>query len=87
MFKRLSSKPLSLKDALNETTKHKKKFYFKSDLAQTKAIFEVTGRSYKFPLICAVSLLLFASGAAIAIMMGNWFLVPVLAIGLMFVPF
>ncbi len=66
VFKRLSSKPLSLKDALNKTTKHKKKSYFKRDLAQTKAILEVTGRSYKFPLICAVSLLLFASGAAIA---------------------
>ena len=87
VFKRLSSKPLSLKDSLNETTKRKKESYFKRELAQTKAILEVTGRSHKFPLICAVSLLLFASGAAIAIMMGNWFLVPVLAVGLMFVPF
>ena len=87
VFKRLSSKPLSLKDSLNETTKRKKESYFKRELAQTKAILEVTGRSHKFPLICAVSLLLFSSGAAIAIMMGNWFLVPVLAVGLMFIPF
>ena len=87
VFKRLSSKPLNLKDSLNETTKRKKESYFKREIAQTKAILEVTGRSHKFPLICAVSLLLFASGAAIAIMMGNWFLVPVLAVGLMFIPF
>ena len=87
VFKRLSSKPISLKDSLNETTKRKKQSYFRREISHTKAILEVTGRSHKFPVICAVSLLLFATGAAIAIIIGNWFLVPVLAIGFMFLPF
>ena len=87
VFKRLSSKPISLKDSLNETTKRKNQSYFRREISHTKAILEVTGRSHKFPVICAVSLLLFATGAAIAIIIGNWFLVPVLAIGFMFLPF
>ena len=87
VFKQLSSKPQSLKDSLNETTKRKKESYFKREIAQTKAILEVTGRGHKFPLLSAIAMLLFAIGAAIAIMMGNWFLVPVLAMGFMFLPF
>jgi hypothetical protein len=44
-------------------------------------------RKQKFPMICAVSLLLFAIGAAVAIVMSNFFLVPVMAVGMMFIPF
>jgi hypothetical protein len=38
-------------------------------------------------VICAISLLLFAIGASIAIMMSNFFLVPVMAVGFMMFPF
>lgn len=38
-------------------------------------------------MVCALSLLLFLVGAAFALTLGNLFLVPVLAVGMMFVPF
>lgn len=47
----------------------------------------MTGRAAKFPMVCALSLLLFLVGAAFALTLGNLFLVPVLAAGMMFVPF
>ncbi|WP_317855134.1 hypothetical protein [Chakrabartyella piscis] len=87
IFKALSEKPQTLKDSLNESTKRKKQSYFKREIAETKAILEMTGRSHKFPLITALSMFLFVVGASLAIMMGNWFLAPVLAIGFMFLPF
>lgn len=87
IFKALSEKTQTLKDSLNESTKRKKQSYFKREIAETKAILEMTGRSHKFPLITALSMFLFVVGASLAIMMGNWFLAPVLAIGFMFLPF
>ena len=42
----------------------------------------MTGRAAKFPMVCALSLLLFLVGAAFALTLGNLFLVPVLAVGL-----
>ena len=47
----------------------------------------MTGRSKRFPFICLLSLSLFAVGAAIAISFGNFFAVPVLAVGFMLLPF
>ncbi len=87
VFKALSEKPQTLKESLNETTKRKKQSYFKREIAETKAILEMTGRGHKFPLVSALSMFFFVGGASIAIMMGNWFLAPVLAIGFMFLPF
>lgn len=42
---------------------------------------------HTFPFLCTVSLVLFAVGAAGAAMLGNFFLVPVAAVGFMFLPF
>ena len=38
-------------------------------------------------MLCVLSLLFFAVGASIAIMLSNFFLIPVMAIGCMFLPF
>ena len=51
------------------------------------AVLEMTGRIRMFPLVCAASLLCFIGGATFAVMLGNMFLVPVMATGMMFVPF
>jgi Flp pilus assembly protein TadB len=87
VFRRLTAKPRSLKDDINETTKRKKKSFIRREIDEARNILKMTGREQKFPAICAMSLLLFASGAAAAVLMGNLFLVPVLAVGMMFVPF
>lgn len=87
VFRRLTSRPKSLKDEINELTHRKKKSFLRREIADTQNILKMTGCEAKFPAICAMSLLLFVVGASAAIMLGNFFLVPVLAVGMMFVPF
>ena len=87
VFARLTDKPKSLRDEINETTHRKKRSYLRRELAEAQAILKATGRETHFPMLCAVSLALFAVGASIAIVLGNIFLVPVMAAGLMLLPF
>lgn len=87
VFKRLTSAPKSIRADINESTNRKKKSFLRQEIAETQSILKATGKETRFPMICAISLLLFAIGAASAIVMGNFFLVPVLAVGFMFVPF
>lgn len=87
IFSRLTSAPKSLRSEINETTQRKKPGFFRREVKEAQAILEATGKAERFPVICALSLLLFAVGAGLAILLGNLFLVPVLAVGLMFAPF
>lgn len=77
----------SIKSEINRVTKRKKMNFFKHEILETQDILKMTGRSSRFSLICAASLLLFAIGASFAIMMGNFYLAPVMAVGLMLFPF
>ncbi len=87
IFGRLTNQPKALRDDINETTHRKKKSYLHREIAEVKSILKVTGRSARFPMLCALSLLFFAVGASIAIMLSNFFLVPVMAVGCMLLPF
>ncbi|WP_243129230.1 NlpC/P60 family protein [Hathewaya massiliensis] len=87
IFKRMMSKPRSIKDEINGTTKRKKIPILRREIMEVQEILKITGREKKFPMLCALSLLLFAMGGSITIMLGNFFLVPVMAIGFMFLPF
>ena len=87
VFRLLASKPRSIKDDINETTKRKKKSFLRKEIGEALDILKMTGREQAFPAACALSLLLFLSGAAAAILIGNLFLLPVLAAGMMFMPF
>ncbi|OLN30083.1 type II secretion system F family protein [Desulfosporosinus metallidurans] len=87
LFSFLSKRPKSIKDEINEATKRKKPSFLRREIMEAQDILALTGRSSRFSLVCACSLLLFAVGASIAILMQNVFLVPVLAVGLMFLPF
>ena len=87
IFKKFMSKPRSIKDEILEITKRKKISFLRREIMEVQEILKVTGRESKFSVLCALSLLLFAMGGSIAIMLGNFFLVPVMAIGFMFLPF
>ncbi|MDD3138744.1 MAG: hypothetical protein PHX08_07215 [Lachnospiraceae bacterium] len=87
IFKSLLSKPRGIKDEINEITKRKKISFFRREVTEVESILKITGREHRFPMLCALSLLLFVVGAAIAVLFGNFFLVPVLAGGFMFLPF
>ena len=87
IFKKLLSGPKGLREEILEQTQRKKKSYFRREMEEIQSILKATDRENTFPLLCTISLLLFAAGAAGAAMMGNVFLIPVAAVGLLFVPF
>lgn len=87
VFVRLIEKPKSLRHEIYETTHRKKRSYLRRQIAETQAILKATGREKRFPMLCTLSLAFFAAGASLAIVLDNFFLVPVLAAGLMLLPF
>ena len=87
VFRRLTTGPKSIRDDINETTQRKKPGFFRREIMETQTILQATGKEQKFPALCAASLLFFAMGAGIAIVLNNFLLIPVLATGMMFLPF
>lgn len=87
IFNRLLNGPKGIREEILEETKRKKKSYLRREIEEVQGILKSTDREDMFPLLCTVSLLLFAAGAAGAAAVGNFFLVPVAAAGFMFVPF
>ncbi len=87
VFRRITRKPRSIRAEVNESTRRKKKSFLRREIEDTQNILRMTGRSAKFPMVCALSLLFFLVGAVFALALGNIFLVPVLAAGMMLVPF
>lgn len=87
LFTFLTRRPKSIREEINEANKRKKTFFLRREILEAQDILALIGRSGRFPMVCASSLLLFAIGASIAILMQNMFLIPVLALGFMFLPF
>ncbi|HCR83498.1 MAG TPA: hypothetical protein DIW07_08795 [Lachnospiraceae bacterium] len=87
LFGFLTRKDQSIRAQINESTNRKKARFLCREIIEVQEILKLTGRASRFSMVCAVSLLLFAAGAAFAILLNNVFLVPVLAAGLMFLPF
>lgn len=87
LFGFLVRKNKSIKSEINEATHRRKASFLRRELTEVQEILAITGRSSRFAMICAASLVCLTVGASIAILMGNMFLVPVLAFGLMFIPF
>ena len=87
VFRRLTAGPKSIRDEINETTHRKKPGLFRREMSEAQTVLQATGKEDRFPILCAASLLFFAVGAGIAIVLNNFLLVPVLAMGMMFLPF
>jgi Flp pilus assembly protein TadB len=87
VFKALLNRPNSLRDEIVLTTGRKKSSFLKKEILEAQKILALTGRIDRFSIVCASSLLLFAVGTCIAILMQNVFLLPVLAVGMMILPF
>ncbi|NBK91679.1 hypothetical protein D5278_06750 [bacterium 1XD21-13] len=87
LFGFLLRKPRTLKEEINETTRRKKPGILKKEIQKAQEILTMTGRGNRFSLICALSLAFFLAGGSFAILIGNFFLAPVMAAGFLFVPF
>lgn len=87
LFGFLTRRSPSLRTEIQEASGQRKLSLLRRELLEAQQILQMTRSSEKFSLVCAGSLLLFAVGASLAMLLGNVFLVPVLAVGLMFLPF
>lgn len=87
IFTRILAKPNSIKSQINEATQCKKPNLLRREITEAQEILRLTNRTQMFGILCACSLGLAAAGICISAAIGNLFLAPVLAIGLMFVPF
>ena len=87
IFTKILAKPNSIKSQINEAVKRKKPNVLHREISEAQEILRLTNRSHMFGILCACSLGLSALGIAVAVIMGNAFLAPVMAAGLMFVPF
>ena len=87
LFGFLMQKPRKIKEEINEATSRKKPGVFRREIRAAQEILAMTGRESRFSMICAASLSLFCLGGSLAILMGNYFLAPVLAVGFLFFPF
>ena len=87
LFGFLMQKPRTIKEEINEATSRKKPGVFRREIRAAQEILAMTGRESRFSMICAASLSLFCLGGSLAILMGNYFLAPVLAVGFLFFPF
>lgn len=87
IFSRILAKPNSIKSQINEATRRKKLNLLRREITEAQEILRLTNRTQMFGILCACSLGLAAAGICISAAIGNLFLAPVLAIGLMFVPF
>ena len=87
LFSFLTREKKSIRDEIKAAQRRQKPGFLKRQIRMAQEVLAMTGRSNRFSLVCACSLLLFAIGAAIAIVMGNFFLAPVMAVGFMMLPF
>lgn len=87
LFGFLTRKNKSIREEINEAVLRKKQSFLRREITEVQQILTITGRSSRFSIICAASLVFFAAGASLAILIGNVFLVPVMAVGMMFIPF
>lgn len=77
----------SLRDKARNMRGNKKKHPIYKKLIRMKTALAVTGKSKQFTLVCCASLLLFAGGAILSILINNIFLLPVLSIAFALLPF
>lgn len=87
IFSRILAKPNSIKSQINEATRRKKPNFLRREIMEAQEVLRLTNRTSMFGMLCDCSLALAAVGVSVAVAIGNLFLAPVLAIGLMFVPF
>ncbi|OCN02854.1 hypothetical protein A7X67_12320 [Clostridium sp. W14A] len=87
LFAVLTRKPTHIRDEIEEINHRKKPRFLRKEIMETRRILKMTGQSEKLSLVFACSLLFFICGACAAILMQNGFLLPVLALGMMMVPF
>lgn len=77
----------SLRDEARAIRGNKKKHGIYKTLMKMKTALAVTGKSKQFSLVCFLSIVLFAAGAIMSVLINNLFLLPVLSVAFALIPF
>lgn len=83
----IPKRKVKMKDKIKQSVNPKKPRGIRKIVLDAQNILTVTSRSGKFTSFCTLSLILLVTGIFIASLMGNVFLMPVLAIGFALFPF
>lgn len=60
---------------------------FRQIIRDARVILDLTGKSGNFSALCAVSFFLLVIGTLLSVLVGNYFLLPILAVGMALLPF
>lgn len=83
----LSKEKTDIKSKIKKQAKKRKQKGIRRTIDETISILNIIGKRDKINLIWLISVMLFITGTAISISLGNFFLLPVLSIGLALIPF
>lgn len=86
LFEGYVTRPKSIKDQINEASGKKKKRFIVREIDEITEIMRMTGREDKIPVIFITCGSFAIAGAVIASLFNNAFLIPVLGIGMAFIP-
>ena len=87
VFRHFLKSPDSIKSEIQKTQKRKKPSILQREVELCQEVLALTGKGDRISLICAAALGLFMAGGILAVMLGNVFLIPVLATGFLSLPF
>lgn len=87
LFERFLHPKRSIREEIRESSGKKKISYLRKEISEAQEILQMTGRGQRFSAVCALALGLFCAGGSAAILLGNFFLAPVMAVGFLFLPF
>lgn len=86
LFRDFINKPQSIRTQIDEATNRKKKRFIVRQIEEVSEIMRLTDREDKIPVVFIACAVFAISGAIIASLFDNVFLIPVLGIGMMCLP-
>lgn len=87
LTKSFSGRRKPLAKQIEEANNPKEPKGIKKTIIETKEVLEMSGKSGKFAALCALSFFLMVVGILFCILIGNYFMLPVLAVGMALIPF
>ena len=86
LFKAVVYRPKSIKEQIDEATNKKKKNFIRREIEEITDILKMTGREDKIPVVFIICGVFAIAGAVLAALFDNVYMIPPLAIGMMFIP-
>lgn len=86
LFKAVVYRPKSIKEQIDEATNKKKKNFIRREIEEITDILKMTGREDKIPVVFIICGVFAIAGAVLSALFDNAYMIPPLAIGMMFIP-